>query len=790
MPKQAQPSVDGPKLLSSPVLEAVLSRAAEGIVVTDSNGVILWANDAFTGITGCPVGEVLGRIPGVIQSGMTPLDAQTDPWETVRQGHSWRGEFVNRRRDGTDYLQETIVTPVIQPAGCITHFVATVRDVTDRRQQEGAWRHTGGLLDLVWDESADGLRLVDAEGIVVKVNRAYCEIVGKTKEELEGQPFAIVYASAERARIIETFRQRFAHRDIKTILEREMTFWNGRKKWVELATSFLEAGTRTVLLNIVRDITERKQTQNQLQAAKEQAEAANRAKSTFLANMSHEIRTPMNGVIGMTGLLLDTPLSIVQREYTEAIRVSGEALLDLINDILDFSKIEAGKLTIEPIPFDLAGAIDDVGSLLAPQAAKKDLEFIIRYDPLAPRFVTGDPGRLRQIVVNLAANAIKFTDKGHVLVDVTGDHDGTLAHLRFAVEDTGIGMASDILPLLFHDFVQGDSSTARRYGGTGLGLAICKRLTDTMGGQLNVTSQIGVGTTFILTLALPLAPAPQAAVPLSDIRGLRALIVDPQPISRRVMTELLASWELGSDSCSSAEEALDRLRKANDPYDFVIMDARLPDADGIDLGHAIRSDSTIADAILVALTTVPTGGEGTRFRDAGYAAYLVKPVRSSQFFDALATAWSQKRGTPITPRHTLESQPPDSGPPRERYRVLVAEDNHVNQRVARALLERVGCHVDIVANGREAIEMWSRIPYHAIFMDCLMPELDGYEATRRIRAHDRTVPIIAMTANAMPGDREECLAAGMSDYIAKPLRAEDLAGILRRWAASRQSPTE
>lgn len=642
------------------------------------------------------------------------------------------------------------------------------------------WLTDSALAELIWEKSTDAMRLTDAEGIVVRVNQAYCQMVGKPREQLEGRPFCVAYAAEDQARMLEAYHRRFAERRMERIFEREVTLWDGRRLWVELTTSMLENGGRPLVLNIIRDITQRKEIEKQLEAARRQAEAASKAKSAFLANMSHEIRTPMNGILGMSALLLDTCLSDRQREYAEAIRVSAEALLALINDILDFSRIEAGRLTIEPAPFDLAAAVDDVALLLAPQAEQKGLEFAVRYDPQAPRFVIGDAGRIRQILVNLAGNAIKFTETGHVLIAVTGRVEGDRAPLRIAVEDTGIGIAPEQLPNLFQEFNQGDSSRSRKYGGTGLGLAISQRLAQAMGGRIHVRSAPGVGSTFELELTVPLAPGWQAA-PGGNLRGLRVLVVEPLPVSRRILEELLGSWELGVDSCSSAAEALERAGSSAERYHFVLVNTLLPDIDAGRFTAELRRSRAAADAVLVGLAPA---SECDRNKAAGFEACVSKPVRASLLLDALATAWSENGSRVCRMPQAPAIRRAEPAPRTPRYRVLVAEDNPVNQKVARALLERLACSVDLAANGLEAIEMAQRFAYHAIFMDCLMPEMDGYEATQRIRGFAPGIPVIAMTANAMPGDREQCLAAGMNDYVAKPLRLSDLAQVLARWVGS------
>lgn len=571
----------------------------------------------------------------------------------------------------------------------------------------------------------------------------------------------------------------------------------GWDKALRQAYDSIEERVATRTRELQAEIAERQRTERELQRAKQAAEAANRAKSDFLANVSHEIRTPLNGIIAMAELLLHTTLRPDQRRYAEAIRKSGAALMTILGDILDYSKIEAGCLTIEPIPFDLEVAIGDVIELLSARAEEKGLSLMMRYAPNAPRRIIADAGRLRQVLMNLVGNAIKFTHKGHVLVntDCLGLTDRQ-ALLRISVEDTGIGIPKEKLATIFRKFAQADASTAREYGGTGLGLAITRQLVKLMGGRIGVKSETNVGSRFRVTLMVGLDRQATSVLPDPDIdlTGARALVVDAYPVSRHILSEQIIACGMHTIAAASNDEALsvlDRAAAEGQPIQIVLVSHRPPEIDGAQLGMAVKSKQP--DTILVLITATGERGDALRIADLGYAAYLSGPLRQSQFHEALTRVWSaHRRGekTALVTRHTIAEsrdlfrRSRTTPEPFVLAHVLLAEDNPINQEVAVEILQRLGCRVDVAWNGEEAVAKSRSAPYDLILMDCQMPKMDGYAAARAIREQEapgRRVPIIALTAHAVPGDRERCLAAGMDDYVTKPVTLDGVASALSRW---------
>ncbi len=781
---------------------SILEAANDGFISMDVSGRITGWNRQAEATFGWSRDEVVGRN---LASTIVPPDQRPAHEQGLRHFlDTGEGPLLNARietlalhRDGHSFPVELAVWPVGSGEAC--SFNSFVHDISERREAEQKTLRLSNHLRLLLESSGEGIYGIDVDGRCTFINKAAARALGYEAEEAVGQSMHnLIHHShqdgspypVEDCPIYRAFRSGAGCRVDSEVM------------WRKDGTSFPAEYTSRPILedDLVKgavvtftDITERKATEAELAAAHEQAMQSSRLKSEFVANMSHEIRTPMNGVLGMTGLLLDTPLNEEQREYAEAVRTSAEGLLAVINDILDFSKVEAGKIELEVLDFDLLATVEEAAELLAEQAYGKGLELSTLVEAEVPCALRGDPGRIRQVLLNFLSNAVKFTAEGEVvtrvgLVDQTDDH----VTLQFSVTDTGIGIAPEAQSNMFQSFSQADASTTRRYGGTGLGLAISKQLAELMGGDTGVDSQVGAGSRFWFTARLEMSAEEDLAKPLSpgSLQGLRVLIVDDNATNRTILEHNVRSWRMRPQSAEGSGQALELLRAAaqdGDPYPIAVLDYHMPDMDGIQLARAIKDDPLLASVRLVLLTSAGERGHARLARDAGIEAFLTKPVRVSALHEALAAAVGiQTAGTSQADASFVHPQA--DGDIRGPAHVLVVEDNVVNQKVAARMLESLGHRVDIAANGLEALQALAEIPYDVVLMDCQMPEMDGYEATseiRRLGGTQRDTPIIAMTAGAMRGDEEKARAAGMDDYVSKPVTRDQLAATLNRWLTGR-----
>jgi PAS domain S-box-containing protein len=665
-------------------------------------------------------------------------------------------------------------------AGYLRNAPETARTVTGyeipgffaRKAAEDKLREREEQYRGIFESASDAFLIIEVNGTVAGANPAACALYGYSESELLGSPIERLVAPGDHDFIAGLRRQVLDHGGFHT--QTRCVARDGRMFEVEVRGSTF-GNRQQQLLTVVRDITARKRNEEELKAAKDAAEKAMQAKSAFLANMSHEIRTPMNAVIGMTSLLQETPLDPVQRGYLETVRSSGEHLLGVINDILDFSKIEAGKLDLEPQACNLCSCVEEALEFVAVPASEKGLELAYELADGTPENVICDAGRLRQVLCNLLSNAVKFTEHGEVLVSVAGrDLGAGQVEIRFSVVDTGIGIHADALENLFQPFSQVDASITRVYGGTGLGLVICRRICELMGGGIEVASEPGRGSAFTFTIRAETAAAPVAALAPASLTGLRVLIVDDNATNLRSLRLLMSRWGLIPRATPSPREAL-RWVQEGQRFDLGLIDSRMPELDGAALAQRLRAVDTRSGLRLVLLSSI---GAGPGQAAGSFDAVLTKPVRQSQLHDAL-TALMADQPEPVTVSSAGVFDPDMAS--RFPLRILVAEDNAINQKLVLMMLAKFGYSADVAANGSEAVAAVQRQSYDVVLMDVQMPEMDGLAATREIHRRSSAPPrIVAMTANVMAGDREACLNAGMADYLGKPIRSDELAAVLRR----------
>lgn len=767
--------------------EALYSSLMENLPVQmlrkDLEGRFTFANKSFCELLGHPLKDILGKT----DLDFYPADL-ANKYRRDDRGVAETGELfedIERyEKSGEARYVQVMKSAVRDADGKIIGTQVIFWDVTQRKEAEKALEQERYLLHALMDNLPHNIYFKDTASRFTRINKALADwfglsdaaqALGKTDFDYFTNEHA-QQARADELEIMQTGRP---------ILDKEEkeTWHDGTVTWATTTKLPLydEQGRVVGTFGISRDITEKKRAAEALKAAKEAAETASRAKSDFLAHMSHEIRTPMNAVIGMTELVLDTQLDASQREYLTIARESAEALLSVIDNILDFSKIEAGKLELDCAAFDLYESLGDAMKLLALRAHAKDLELACRIAPDVPQGLLGDVGRLRQIVVNLVGNAIKFTERGEVVLDVRCESRADdEAVLHFAVRDTGIGIPADKRETVFDVFEQADTSTTRQYGGTGLGLPISSRLVERMGGRIWLESEVGRGSTFHFTARFAL-PHGEAAVErsrqLGDLRGVRTLVVDDNLTNRRILEEMLHHWAMAPAAAPGALDALDRIRQAHEagePFRLVLTDANMPHMDGFALAEKIKRDPTLGSTIIMMLTSGNRPGDVARCEALGIAAYLLKPIKQSELFEAIVLALGLTTAEDVE----LEALATGWAGQIRPLRVLLAEDSVVNQKLVVGLLERHGHTVFVANNGKEALAALQSQDFDLVLMDLQMPEMDGLEATAAIRAKEKRtgshVPIVAITAHAMKEDRQRCLEAGMDEYLAKPIHAGQL----------------
>jgi two-component system sensor histidine kinase/response regulator len=691
---------------------------------------------------------------------------------------SWCLDFRLRIADGTHRRFSARCLPLRRNGARPVRFVCLMSNRSG---------HEEHVRDTLFLRSLDPMCIGTPAGTFLRVNPAWERAFGYSEAEMRRMSFFDIVHPDDRASAADELRRRT---DGSPTVDLECRFVckDGQEKWY-LWSAWTD-DTEGLAYAVGKDISLRRQAEAAVKSAKDLAEAASRAKSEFLANMSHEIRTPMNGIIGMTDLALDTDLSPEQRGYLDMVKDSADSLLGVINDILDFSKIEADRLEIEPVAFDLRASLEPLMKTLALRAAQKDLEVQFYVEPDIPETLAGDAGRLRQIVVNLVGNAIKFTDSGEVTLLVARDPDPAAPlNLHFRVSDTGIGIAPEKLACIFDPFTQADCSTTHRFGGTGLGLSISRRLVEMMGGRIWVESEPGRGSTFHFTVPFALAHpiAPPVPVPLASLEGVPVLVVDDNRTNRRFLGEALTAWHMRPSLAEGARPALALLHQsaaARSPFRVLLIDANMPEIDGFGLVERIRQSPELSGAVIMMLTSMAQRGDAARCRALGVSAYLTKPIGQPELLHAILHALGASSSGPApaaTPLNALSNASLNS------LRILLAEDNAVNQHLATRLLEKKGHQVTLASNGREAVERFRSGGFDLILMDAQMPEMSGFEATAEIRKLEESVGghvrIIATTAYAMEGDRERCLASGMDGYVAKPIVARDLYREIERVAS-------
>ncbi len=779
-----------------------LSRAVESspvaVVITDLDAVIEYVNPHFSRVTGYTAAEAVGQTTSILNAGIQPVEFYEDLWATISAGKDWRGEFCNKNKSGVLFWESASISSIRDASGRITHYVAVKEDITARKRMEEELRtanfHSDITLELThcayWhidysdpDYYYQSERSARMLGEPIKPDGRYHLQDEWYSRLLEASP-EVAERTAERYQ--GAIDGRYEHYESTYAYKRPC---DGEIIWLHALGKVVrdENGKIHHMYGAYQDVTQQIADEAALQEAKEAAEAATRAKSDFLANMSHEIRTPMNAIIGMSELTLDTDLDSEQRDYLQTVLSSAEALLMLINDILDFSKIEAGKLDLDCVSFKLRDALADATHTLALRAHKKGIELACHVLPDVAEHLIGDPGRLRQVVVNLIGNAVKFTEEGEIVLRVEAESqtDDT-ALLHFAVSDTGIGIPANVQEKIFGAFDQADTSTSRRFGGTGLGLAISRQLVALMDGRVWLESQEGVGTTFHFTASFGVQDPNSipVAAELDELEGLPVLVVDDNATNLQILAEVLSQWGLQPTIASSPREAIKLLQEGSDThpsFKLIFSDVNMPEVDGYEFLRWVRQQPDLQKLTAMLLTSSRTSGDAARAKELDVAALLTKPIKQSTLLDAIGTAMGGQRADLRAASDTAEET--EAIAP---LKILLAEDHPPNQQLAVRLLERRGHSVLVANNGLEAIAALEQETFDLLLMDIQMPKMDGFAATQAIRSQEKEtgghLPIIAMTAHAMKGDAERCLEAGMDGYLSKPIRRKALYEALARFA--------
>jgi PAS domain S-box-containing protein len=777
---------------SEELFRTVSAAAPVGIFRMDAQGKCLYVNERWLEMTGFELQESLGN---GWRRAVHPDDRErvAQLWEKRVAGRElYSSSHRYLAKNGRVVWVESMARPLQDADGKLQGYVGIIQDVTERRAAEERLRQSEEMFRTLSATAPVGIFRVDERGNCVYVNEKWVEMTGVTQEEALAGGWSKTLHPEDREETLRVWKETASRGDVFQWSFRYVGP-NEQVVWVDsLARPVIGVDKKSQgYVGVVQDVTGRKKTEERLREAAEAAEAASRAKSEFLANMSHEIRTPMNGIMGMTELVLDTELDSEQREYLNMAKLSADALLTLINDILDYSKIEAGKLEIDAIEFHLGDSLGDTMKILSLRAHQKGLELAYDLQPDIPDALVGDPGRLRQIIVNLVGNAIKFTEKGEVVVYVQADsRTNDDIQIHFTIADTGIGIPAEKQTAIFEAFTQADGSMSRTYGGTGLGLTISSRLVGFMHGRIWVESELGKGSRFHFTARFGIQKVPVRTIVPRDpttLRGMRVLVVDDNATNRQILLKMLTNWHTNPQAVDSGARAIAILTDAQGSgriFPLILLDAQMPEMDGFALAESIKRNPDWKTAKIMMLSSAGQRGDARRCRELGVAAYLTKPVRQEELLEAILTALGTRPTKETVPvlvtRHSLRETS-------AHLRILLAEDNAVNQMLAVRLLEKRGHSVTVAGNGKEALAALERQSFDLVLMDVQMPEMDGFEATAAIREKEKTsgnhLPVIAMTAHAMVGDKERCLAAGMDDYISKPIRPEELSELLERYSS-------